>query len=45
MEPEVRNWFWGPGEEGEGVVGELKNDANVGEKDGGDGGESVVGDD
>ena len=45
MEPEVRNWLWGLEVEGEGVVGELKNDAIVGEKDGGDGGEVVVGDD
>ena len=44
MEPEVWNWFWGL-EVGGGVAGELKKDASVGENDGGDGGEVVVGDD
>ena len=44
MEPEVKNRFLGPGEDGGGVEGELNNDASVGEKDGGDDGD-VVGDD
>ena len=42
MEPEVKNWFLGSGEGDGGFEGELNNDASVGEKDGGDGGEEVV---